>query len=98
MPSIPRDRVSPPCGFGAKLPVSRLCASQRITDEIETPKRPAADRRLIPASTAANARLLKSIDSGLPISLPPIPASGTESQNRAALGIPSMIQNERAPL
>ncbi len=86
--SIRRDRVSPPCGFGAKLPVARLCASQRITDDTDTPKRPAAARRLIPASTAANARLLKSIDSGLPISLPPIPASGTGNQNHAALGIP----------
>jgi hypothetical protein len=58
-----------------------------ITDDTDTPKRPAAARRFIPASTAANARLLKSIDSGLPISLPPIPASGTENQNQAALGI-----------
>ena len=70
--SIRRDRVSPPCGFGAKLPVARLCASQRITDDTDTPKRPAAARRLIPTSTAANARLLKSIDSGWPIPMPNI--------------------------
>jgi hypothetical protein len=68
--SIRRDRMSPPCGFGSKLPVARRCASQRITDATDTPNRPAAARRLIPASTAANARLLKSIDSGFPISLP----------------------------
>lgn len=96
--SIRRDRISPPCGFGAKPPVSRRCASQRITDDTDTPKRPAAARRLIPASTAASARALKSIDSGLPISLPPISASGAENQNHAALGIPSAIHNERAPL
>jgi hypothetical protein len=65
--SIRRDRVSPPCGFGAKLPVERRAASQRITDEIDTPNRPAAARRLIPPSTAASARALKSINSGLPI-------------------------------
>jgi putative transposase len=68
--SIRRDRMSPPCGFGAKLPVDRRCASQRITDDTDTPNRPAAARRLILASTAASARLLKSIASGSPIFLP----------------------------
>lgn len=95
--SIRRDRMSPPCGFGSKLPVARRCASQRITDDTDTPKRPAAARQLIPASTAANARFLKSIASGLPIS-PPMPASGTESQNRTVLGIPLAIHNEGATL
>ena len=68
--SIRRDRMSPPRGFGSKLPIARCCASQRITDDTDTPKRPAAARRLIPASTAANARFLKSIGNALPISLP----------------------------
>ena len=68
--SILRDRMSPPCGFGLKLPVARRCASHRITDETDTPKRPAAARRLIPPSTAAIARPLKSTDNGLPISPP----------------------------
>lgn len=89
--------MSPPCGFGSKLPVARRCASQRITDDTDTPKRPAAARQLIPASPAANARFLKSIASGLPIS-PPMPASGTESQNRTVLGIPLAIHNEGATL
>jgi hypothetical protein len=65
--SMRRDRVSPPCAFGAKLPVVRRWASHRMTEEIETPKRRAAHRRLTPASTADNARALKSIDRGLPI-------------------------------
>ena len=68
--SILRDRVSPPYAFGAKPPVSRRAASQRITEDTDTPKRPAAARRLIPPSTAASARALKSMESGLPIPSP----------------------------
>lgn len=63
--------MSPPCGFGSKLPVARRDASQRITEDTDTPNRLAAARRLDPASTAASARDRISMDSGLPISLPP---------------------------
>ena len=79
--SIRRDRMSPPCGFGAKPPVARRDASQRITEDTETPNRLAEARRLIPASTAANARTLKSIANGLPISLPDICLGNTEVRN-----------------
>ena len=65
--SMRRERMSPPCGFGAKLPVARRAASQRITEDTDTPKRAAAARRLIPLSTAASARARRSTDSGLPI-------------------------------
>ena len=49
-------------GVGQKVQVG-----QRITVDGATPKRFAAARQLIPSSTAADARDLKSIDSGLPI-------------------------------
>ena len=42
----------------------------RITEETDTQKRPAAARRLMPPSTAASARPLKSMESGLPIPSP----------------------------
>lgn len=70
--SIRCERVSPPCAFGAKQPVARRVASHRMTDETPTPKRLAAARRLIPASTAAKARARRSMESGLPISNPNI--------------------------
>jgi hypothetical protein len=43
---------------------------QRITEDAETPNRSAAPRRLHPSSTTASARVLRSMDSGLPIPLP----------------------------
>jgi hypothetical protein len=60
--------VSPAWGFGSKLPVARLCASQWITGDTDTPNHPVASRRLIPASTAPKGGFLKSIASGLTIS------------------------------
>ena len=96
--AIRRDRVSPPRGFGSKLPVVRRWASQRITEDTDTPKRPTAARRLIPASTAASVRHLESIDSALLISpLRHLPR-GAESQKRIALEIPEPIQTEKSPL
>jgi hypothetical protein len=65
--SIRRDRVSPVWGFGSKLPVARLCASQWITGDTDTPNQPVASRRLIPASTAPKGGFLKSIACDLTI-------------------------------
>jgi hypothetical protein len=65
--SIRRDRVSPAWGFGSKLPVARLCGSQRITGDTDTPNQPVASRGLIPASIAAKGGFLQSIAGGSPI-------------------------------
>lgn len=89
--------MSPSYGFGAKLPVACLSASQRITDDTDTVERPTAPRRLIPASTSASDCLLESIDSRLPTSFCPMPALRAKSWN-ASLGISSAVQNEGAAL
>ncbi len=62
--STRRDRMSPPCGLGAKAPVSRRCACQRMAVDGATPKRAAAPRQLSPPSIAARSRVRKSIDRG----------------------------------
>ena len=46
---------------------AQASASQRITDEIDIPKRRAAARQLIPSSTAESARGRKSIEGDFPI-------------------------------
>ena len=81
--------MSPPCFRGENVPVRRRAASQRITDEIDTPKRRAAARRLIPSSTAESARALKSIESDFPIIAVPFSVTTTMNQLTAALGIPN---------
>lgn len=58
------ERMSPPCGLGAKLPVARRCACHRIAGEGATPNRAAAARQLVPASIAASSRVRKSIERG----------------------------------
>jgi len=85
--SILRDRMSPPCGFGAKDPVDRRSMSQRIAVDGATPYRAAAARRLKPVSIASITRSLRSIEVVCP-SLPPISASGSVNQNLEPLGIP----------
>jgi hypothetical protein len=50
--SIRRERMSPPWGLGAKLPVARRCASPRIAVDGDPPNRAAADRQLISPSIA----------------------------------------------
>ncbi len=85
--SIRCDRVSPPCGLAAYAPVLRRWSCQRITVAASTPNRRAAARQLIPSSTPANARDLKSIDNGLPIHAGLHPAS-TLNQITAPVGIP----------
>ncbi len=96
--SIRRDRMSPPCGFGAKPPVPRRAASQRITDDTDTPKRPAAERRLMPPSTAASALALKSIESGLPIPPPRYPPQEQRIRPGPTWESPTAIQIGRATL
>jgi len=44
--SIRRERISPPCGLGAKSPVSRCCARQRAPVDGATPNRATAARML----------------------------------------------------
>ena len=96
--SRPLERVSPPCGFGSKLPVLRRDASQRITEDTDTPKRPAAARRLDPASTAASARDRISMDSGFPIFLPPELPLEQRIRTPASAESPSAIHSGREPL
>jgi len=67
--SILQDRVSPPCGLGAQEPVIRRPLSQRIAVDGATPYLAAAARRLKPASIAAITRSLRSMESGLPITV-----------------------------
>jgi len=86
--SIRCERVSPPWALGAKLPVARRAATQRMTDDTPTPKRFAAARRLMPASTAAKARVRRSMESGLPISNPNI-CDGELNHGWSVMGIPS---------
>jgi hypothetical protein len=50
--------------LGAKLPVARRCACQRIAVDGATPNRVAAARQLIPASIDASNRVRKSIERG----------------------------------
>jgi hypothetical protein len=61
--SIRADRRSPPCCRGRASPCRRRRAFQRIALDTLTPKRAAAARHDIPPSTAANTRVLRSIDS-----------------------------------
>ena len=68
-----------------------------MTDDTPTPKRFAAARRLIPASTAAKARARRSIESGLPIPKPIICFGWTESRHRPA-GNPPAIHDARKTL
>lgn len=65
--AAPRPDATAPRALGAKSPVSRRCASQRITVDGATPNRTAAPRQLMPPSIAAKARARKSIDRGWPI-------------------------------
>ena len=83
-----RCLTSPPCGFGAKRPVPRRALSHRITDDTDTPKRPSAARRLMPRSTAASARPLKSIAGDPPIPPPRYLPREQRIQTRADLQIP----------
>ncbi len=95
--SMRRERMSPPCVFGAKPPVARRAASQRMTDDTETPKRPAAARRLMPVSTAAKARARRPIESGLPIPKPNT-CSGWTEPRFSPDGNPLATHDAREPL
>ena len=61
---------------------------------MDTPKRRAAARRLIPPSTAESARARKSIESDFPIIAVPISVTTTMNQFNAALGIPPRFNKE----
>ena len=62
--SIRSERLSPPCGRGALLPVSRHRRTHFTAVDAATPNRSAAARRLIPAATASISRSRRSLDRG----------------------------------
>ena len=76
----------------------RRTTSQRITDDTETPKRPAAARRPMPPSTAASARALTSIESGLPIPPPRYPPQEQKIRPEPIRESSTAIQIGRATL
>jgi hypothetical protein len=91
--SIRRERMSPPCRFGAKDPVVRRSLSQRIAVDGAIPYRAAAPRRLMPPSIASITRSLRSMESGFPIAAPKICLWVSESALRQD-GNPQSIQVE----